>query len=60
MAPGALGGLSQVMPSLPQDTCQGCQPADPTFPEQSRIYTVHYHRASPCRGEDLLLLIHFS
>lgn len=39
MAPGALGGLSQVMPSLPQDTYQDRQPADPTLPEQSRMYT---------------------
>lgn len=36
MAPGALGGLNQVMPSLFWDTGQGCQPADPTLLEEGR------------------------
>lgn len=38
MAPGAPGGLSQVMPSLSWDTCQGCQLADPTLLEEGRMY----------------------
>lgn len=38
MVPGALGGLIQAMPSLPWDTCQSRQRADPALLEEGRLY----------------------
>lgn len=39
MVPGALSGLIEAMPSLPWDTCQSRQMADPALLEEGRLYT---------------------
>lgn len=44
MAPGALGELCQVMPNLPQDTCQGCQLAEAHSWKMVECTQIHLHQ----------------
>lgn len=48
MAPGALGELCQVMPNLPQDTCQGWQLAEPHSRKMVEWTQIHLHQGISC------------